>query len=323
MQHLYILGGRRTPNTEDNKSGFSVTKWLKKVFANWGIPFNDPCCNAPTIQPVGVTAAGVLQIFNAADGTWSSLGETVNTDPAITALGTDNTDGYAITKDYNVITGGGANTGVVLPTATVGRTITIANLTASAKQVYANTSDAIDDKTATTGFTILQPEQVITFRAHTVALWQSSYEATGSYGAVYADTISEATSAAGVTADGVLLKDGGVSNSGVTMIASFYPQVVQNNIAAGAGGAIAVTTYLTTINTDAVGDAFTLANGTQIGQMKKILLVVDNGGNAVVTPATAFAGGTTATFQDATDYLILQWNGSSWIVLENYGVTIA
>ncbi len=102
-----------------------------------------------------------------------------------------------------------------------------------------------------------------------------------------------------------------------------YPSGAQNNITAGTGGAISVANYLTTINTDAGGDTFTLVDGTQVGQMKKVLLVVDGGGDGVVTPATPFAGGTTATFNDAGDYVILQWDGSEWIVLENSGTTIA
>ena len=139
---------------------------------------------------------------------------------------------------------------------------------------------------------------------------------------VITDTVSEQTAAAGVTVDGVLLKDGGVSAN--SMFAGFYPDVAQNNITAGTGGAVIVTNYLTTINTDAGGDAFTLADGTQIGQMKKILLVVDGGGDGVVTPATAFADATTtATFNDAGDYLILMWNGTAWRVQENSGVTLA
>ncbi len=96
----------------------------------------------------------------------------------------------------------------------------------------------------------------------------------------------------------------------------------QNNIAAGAGGAIPVTNYLTTINTDAGGDAFTLANGTKVGQLKKILLVIDGGGNGVVTPAN-LAAGTTITFDDATDYVVLVWGGAEWFVVENSGVTVA
>ena len=96
----------------------------------------------------------------------------------------------------------------------------------------------------------------------------------------------------------------------------------QNNITAGTGGAISVTNYLTTINTDAGGDAFTLANGTVVGQQKKILLVADGGGDAVVTPAN-LAAGTTITFNDATDYVILIWGGAEWFVIENSGTTIA
>jgi hypothetical protein len=101
-----------------------------------------------------------------------------------------------------------------------------------------------------------------------------------------------------------------------------YPQVAQDNIAAAAGGAISVTNYLTTINTDAGGDTFTLADGSVIGQMKKILLVVDGGGNAVITPAN-LAAGTTITMNDAADFVILQWNGTEWVVIENSGSTVA
>ncbi len=96
----------------------------------------------------------------------------------------------------------------------------------------------------------------------------------------------------------------------------------QNDIAAGTGGAIAVTNYLTTVNTDAGGDAFTLANGTIIGQQKKILFVVDGGGDAVITPVN-LAAGTTITLNDATDYVVLVWNGTDWYVIENSGATIA
>lgn len=101
-----------------------------------------------------------------------------------------------------------------------------------------------------------------------------------------------------------------------------FSTTAQNDIAAGTGGAISVTNYLTTINTDAGGDAFTLADGTVIGQQKKILLVVDGGGNAVITPVN-LAAGTTITMNDATDYVILIWGGTEWFVIENFGTTIA
>ena len=160
---------------------------------------------------VALTANRVLTLDVAnADRTLAitASGTILSVDPAITALGVDDTDGYALTKGFNVITGGAANTGVELPLAVVGDKCVVANLTGSAKKVYANASDQIDDKTVTTGSVILQPEQVVTFRAYTVAKWQSDYEASATYDVIYVDTIAENTSATGVTIDGVLLKDG-------------------------------------------------------------------------------------------------------------------
>lgn len=107
------------------------------------------------------------------------------------------------------------------------------------------------------------------------------------------------------------LESGGVA-SGIFPVA---PAVAQDDIAAGAGGAISVLTYFTTISTDAGGDAFTLADGSSVGQVKRILVIVDGGGDAVITPAT-FAGGTTITCADAGDYCVLIWTSSGWVALE-------
>ncbi len=79
-------------------------------------------------------------------------------------------------------------------------------------------------------------------------------------------------------------------------------------------GAISIATFLTTIDTTAGATAYTLANGSKIGQVKKILLRVDNG-DATVTGA--FAGtNNTLTFSDAGEYALLQWNGTDWVALE-------
>lgn len=94
------------------------------------------------------------------------------------------------------------------------------------------------------------------------------------------------------------------------------------NIPAGTGGAIETISYLTTVNTDAGGDSYTLANGTMVGQLKKIYLLTDGGGNAVITP-TNYVDGTTITMNDAGDYVVLIWNGSYWQTIENIGSTIA
>lgn len=97
-------------------------------------------------------------------------------------------------------------------------------------------------------------------------------------------------------------------------VAPLSPVAAQEDIAAGTGGAINITSYFTTISTDAGGDAFTLADGTSVGQQKRIQLIVDGGGDGVLTPAT-LRGGTTITFADAGDYCILQWSGSDWVPL--------
>jgi len=107
-----------------------------------------------------------------------------------------------------------------------------------------------------------------------------------------------------------------------TLYAAFVPSGAIQNITAGTGGAINVTSHFTTLNTDAGGDNYTLANGTVVGQLKKIYLLVDGGGNAVITPAN-LASGTTITMNDATDYVVLLWDGTDWVVIENIGSTIA
>lgn len=101
------------------------------------------------------------------------------------------------------------------------------------------------------------------------------------------------------------------------------PVTASNDIIAGAGGAIPVTNYFTTINTDAGGDAFTLANGTVVNQLKKIQLVTFGGGNGVLTPANLEGASTTVTFNSPGDYVVLGWNGTDWVVVENSGVVVA
>jgi hypothetical protein len=205
----------------------------------------------------GVTIDGVLL----KDGTITTTAPTIKSvAPAITATGTDDTDGYALTEELNIITGGAANTGVELPTAVVGLSITVVNLTGTAKKVYATTGDAIDDKTATTGYVIIQPEDTVTFNCYTVALWQSDFEADGVYDTLYVDTVAENTSAAGVTIDGVVLKDGSVRttspptglNASAFSIGTYATPVVDAN----ASDAFALTINMSTgVNKTSAGDS--------------------------------------------------------------------
>lgn len=78
-------------------------------------------------------------------------------------------------------------------------------------------------------------------------------------------------------------------------------------------GALNVTSYLTKWTTTGA-QAGTLADGTVQGQLKKVQLIVD-GGDGTLTPAH-LTGGTTITFADAGDFVVLLWVGTSWHVIE-------
>jgi len=78
-------------------------------------------------------------------------------------------------------------------------------------------------------------------------------------------------------------------------------------------GAVNVTSFFTAVTTTGAA-AITLADGTMVGQLNKIQLIVD-AGDATLTPSN-LTGGTTITFADAGDFCLLMWDGSSWRVLE-------
>jgi hypothetical protein len=85
-------------------------------------------------------------------------------------------------------------------------------------------------------------------------------------------------------------------------------------------GAVNLTDTVTEI-TSTGADPLTLANGT-VGQVKVITMIVD-GGDATLTPTT-FAGGSTITFNDAGDSVILVYNTTvGWVAVANQGATVA
>lgn len=92
---------------------------------------------------------------------------------------------------------------------------------------------------------------------------------------------------------------------------NYIPDAVAQSLSGA--GAINVTTFLTKWTTTAA-DAGTLADGTRIGQLKKIQLIVD-GGDGTLTPSN-LANGTTITFADAGDFALLRWNGTDWRAIE-------
>lgn len=94
----------------------------------------------------------------------------------------------------------------------------------------------------------------------------------------------------------------------------------QQTIAAGVGGAISVVTYYSDISTDATDDAFTIASGSLVGQLKLIRMIADGGGNSLITGT--YVGGTLITMGDAGDEVELMWNGTAWRLIKNIGAAL-
>tara|TARA_B110000483_G_scaffold208845_1_gene254763 strand:+ start:380 stop:826 length:447 start_codon:yes stop_codon:yes gene_type:complete len=84
--------------------------------------------------------------------------------------------------------------------------------------------------------------------------------------------------------------------------------------------AIDVASSITHINTTAGVHAGAMADGNN-GQIKIITMITD-GGNSVVTP-TNFANGSTITFEDVGDTVTLLFTNSKWTLISNIGCTIA
>lgn len=120
------------------------------------------------------------------------------------------------------------------------------------------------------------------------------------------------SSIAQIGATGITLQDAGDAYRGQgSTIAWIAPIAAQQDLSGA--GAITVTEYYTAWTTTGV-DAGTLADGAQVGQVKKIQLIVV-GGDGTLTPDN-LSGGTTITFADAGDYAVLQWDGSNWVAIE-------
>lgn len=98
---------------------------------------------------------------------------------------------------------------------------------------------------------------------------------------------------------------------GPDFIPSGAPQAITG------AGAINVTSYFTAW-TSGGAVAGTLADGTRVGQLKEITLVVA-GGNGTLTPAN-FADGATITFSAVGDNVLLRWTAAGWTVLRRMNV---
>lgn len=85
-------------------------------------------------------------------------------------------------------------------------------------------------------------------------------------------------------------------------------------------GALSLNTLVSKVATVGGAGTASLADGYE-GQFKSILFTAD-GGDLVLTPANLRAG-TTITFNDVNDFVVLQFVGGEWSVVVNTGATLA
>jgi hypothetical protein len=99
------------------------------------------------------------------------------------------------------------------------------------------------------------------------------------------------------------------------------PQVIDDTSTAPDVTA-ATGTSITHIDTVTAGAAHAsgLADGAQ-GQVKIITMIAD-GGDSVITPSN-FANGSTITFNDVGDAITLIFTNANWVIVSNNGCTIA
>ena len=94
---------------------------------------------------------------------------------------------------------------------------------------------------------------------------------------------------------------------------------VQTLTGSGSTEVINLTDTVTLLVTTGGGQNFSLANGTE-GQLKIISMKTD-GGNGIVTPAS-FVNGSTITFDDVEDTIVLMYQSTGWVVLARQNSTV-
>jgi len=326
-----------------NATAMSIAETISVVANDEGSDITLLQAQVDALNPsAGVLQADTIQEATSGAGVAFTQPITYSLTTGITAGTTQTQAGAtALTSELNNITTVAVtNDGVKLPAAIAGKRITVKNGGANVAKIYPFLGDFIDDELVNVAITI-PVEGVITFIAISGTTWESSVE-TGTFAVLSAttatittlgvtttnasgvstfsdatgvttNTVTERTAASGVTVDGVLLKDGGVSAN--SMYAGFYPTAAQQTLTGA--GAVNVTSYLTNMDSNGGAMAATLASGAQIGQRKKIVLAVD-GGDATLT----LTGYTSIVFNDAADYVELIWSGAAWFVLVNSGCTV-
>jgi len=243
-------------------------------------------------------------------------GETFSTSSAVSAAGTTQGTATAITSDYNVITTAAASSGVILPTATIGRRIVVVNKGANTVNIYPATGGAIDSLGANVAITLIS-SGVMTFNASSTTQWYSSYNLYTSAAAAAGVTSfsagttglspSSATTGA-VTLSGTLnVANGGTgltsgTSGGVlyysasSTLASSAALAASSIVLGGGAGAAPSTTTTGTGVVTAIGNNVNTTGGlvTQSGTLAASALLLGGGSATAITSTTTGTGVVTA-----------------------------
>jgi len=106
-------------------------------------------------------------------------------------------------------------------------------------------------------------------------------------------------------------------------LAGFFEPISTGVQVINGSGAVSVTTPTTSYISVGVGDALTLADGTN-GQLKNIVYVAEAnaGDTGILTPAN-FGNGSTVTFNSVGNSVQLQFLSGEWWVVSLYGAVVA
>ena len=144
-------------------------------------------------------------------------------------------------------------------------------------------------------------------------------------GTLKADTITEVTSANGVSIDSVKMKDGGITHSSLVSFRVGFIAVAGQETRAfdDVARTIATTSYLTTLTAGTGGVVATMAAGSMLGQLKKIYMTACGAGGSVVLTLAAgsFVGYNTWTFNAVGETVTFINSTSGWYPIEILGAT--
>jgi hypothetical protein len=106
------------------------------------------------------------------------------------------------------------------------------------------------------------------------------------------------------------------ATAGFKQGAMFVPCVPSAAPEAKSGaGAVNVTSFYTSLSSGGP-EANAIAAGTELGQLKKVQMIVDGGDSTFTITNPVDASNDVITFADVGDYCLLMWVGTAWRVLE-------